>query len=79
MLIALAHGHTARKIASDLGLSVSTVTKHLENIYIKLGTSDRLSAVLHAREVGLLREDDLSPEFQWDLHVTLPQPQGEEG
>ncbi|WP_205631542.1 LuxR C-terminal-related transcriptional regulator [Leifsonia xyli] len=75
MLLALAHGDTAKEIGSRLSISVGTVHKHLENIYLKLGVPDRLSAVLRAREVGLLREGDLAGEFNWDVRVDFTPPQ----
>jgi DNA-binding CsgD family transcriptional regulator len=74
VLTVLARGDTAGKIAYELGVSVRTVNKHLENIYGKLGSSDRLSAVLRARDLGLLREEDMSAEFRWDIHVGLAAP-----
>ncbi len=41
----LAHGKSNRDIASILALSPRTVTKHLEQIYAKLGVDNRTSAV----------------------------------
>ncbi|MGW3069074.1 response regulator transcription factor [Streptomyces sp. NPDC001130] len=37
-----------------LGISVRTVHKHVENIYRKLGTRDRLGTVLRAQRLGLV-------------------------
>jgi DNA-binding CsgD family transcriptional regulator len=54
VLSLLAAGLTAGGIASRLGASPRTVHKHLENIYRKLGTSDRLTTVLRAQRFGLL-------------------------
>ncbi len=54
VLSLLAAGLTAGGIASRLGASPRTVHKHLENIYRKLGTSDRLTTVLRAQRCGLL-------------------------
>ena len=42
------------EIASELSLSVSTVSTHVRNIYAKLGARDRSSAVQRARELRLL-------------------------
>ena len=39
-------------IASELGLSTSTVRTHLHNVYGKLGAMDRAQAVLIATERG---------------------------
>jgi DNA-binding CsgD family transcriptional regulator len=54
VLSLLAAGLTAGGIANRLGASPRTVHKHLENIYRKLGTSDRLTTVLRAQKAGLL-------------------------
>jgi DNA-binding NarL/FixJ family response regulator len=54
VLTLLADGHTAVGIAHQLDISPRTVRKHLENLYRKLGTSDRLTSVLRARSAGLL-------------------------
>ncbi|WSV18805.1 LuxR C-terminal-related transcriptional regulator [Streptomyces prunicolor] len=37
-----------------MGISVATVHKHVESLYRKLGTRDRVSTVLRAQEMGLL-------------------------
>lgn len=50
----LGAGLTAAAIARRLGLSPRTVGKHLERVYRCLGTSDRLTAVIRARDCGLL-------------------------
>jgi DNA-binding CsgD family transcriptional regulator len=48
-------GQDNKAIASQLNISVSTVRKHLENIYLKLQVSSRTEAVTRALEkVGLL-------------------------
>ena len=51
----VASGLTAAAAGRSLGISPSTVHKHLENVYTKLGVRDRLSAVLRAQQLGLLR------------------------
>jgi putative nucleotidyltransferase with HDIG domain len=48
----LARGMVYKQIASELGLSTSTVRTHLHNIYGKLGARDRAQAVLIATERG---------------------------
>jgi DNA-binding CsgD family transcriptional regulator len=47
-------GHTAQRIASELGISPRTVRKHLEHVYEKLDVHDRLLAVTRARARGWL-------------------------
>lgn len=54
ILAALADGLTASAIARRLNISARTVTKHQENLYRKLGTTDRLTTVLRAQYFGLL-------------------------
>jgi DNA-binding CsgD family transcriptional regulator len=54
VLALLAEGLTAAALARRLGISTRTAVKHLENIYRKCGTSDRLSTVLLAQELGLV-------------------------
>jgi putative nucleotidyltransferase with HDIG domain len=48
----LARGMVYKQIASELGLSTSTVRTHLHNIYGKVGAMDRAQAVLMATERG---------------------------
>ena len=50
----LARGMVYKQIASELGLSTSTVRTHLHNVYGKLGAMDRAQAVLIATERGWL-------------------------
>jgi DNA-binding NarL/FixJ family response regulator len=52
VLRALSRGMVYKQIASELGLSSSTVRSHLHNIYGKLGAGDRAQAVLIATEKG---------------------------
>lgn len=47
-------GHSGPQIAERLFLSPSTVKTHFENIYDKLGVSDRAAAVAHAVRSGLV-------------------------
>jgi DNA-binding CsgD family transcriptional regulator len=54
VLLLLADALTAAAIAHRLGISVRTVHKHVEGLYRKLGTRDRVSTVLRAQEIGLL-------------------------
>ncbi len=54
VLALLADGHTAAAIGRRLLIAERTVHKHLEHLYAKLGVTDRLAAVLRARDLGLL-------------------------
>jgi DNA-binding NarL/FixJ family response regulator len=54
VLRSLAGGKVYKQIASELGLSTSTVRTHLHNMYRKLGAADRAQAVLMATERGWL-------------------------
>jgi DNA-binding CsgD family transcriptional regulator len=54
VLALLAEGGKATAIARRLGVTPSTVTKHQENLYRKLGTTDRLATVLLAQALGLV-------------------------
>ena len=47
-------GMTNREIADKLYIAISTVKTHINNLYGKLGVSNRVQALARAREVGLL-------------------------
>ena len=49
MLLWISRGKSNRDIGEILGMRPSTVTKHLEQIYIKLGVENRASAAAIAR------------------------------
>ncbi|MGE0540181.1 MAG: HD domain-containing phosphohydrolase [Dehalococcoidia bacterium] len=51
-----ARGHTRREVGRRLAISENTVRHHLEHIYNKTGTSNRVSATLFAMEHGLLAD-----------------------
>ncbi|MBW4718457.1 helix-turn-helix transcriptional regulator [Saccharothrix obliqua] len=57
VLTVLAEGLTADAIARRMDISPRTVHRHLQHLYRKLGTTDRLSAVLRAQSLGLLTGD----------------------
>ena len=63
----LAEGRTAGAIGSRLGISPSTVDKHVRDLYRRLGTQDRASTVRAAEVRGLL--DGLVGESWQDLLV----------
>ena len=65
----LADGLTAEAIARRMSARPATVRKHLQNLYAKLGTSDRLGAVIRGRDLGLLHADELSREFRWNVRT----------
>jgi LuxR family maltose regulon positive regulatory protein len=50
----MAQGLTNPEIAARLYLSIHTVKVHTRNIYSKLGTHNRMEAVIRARALGLL-------------------------
>ena len=52
----LADGLTAYAIGRRLGVSPRTVHRHFQGVYRKLGVSDRVRAVVVARESGLIPE-----------------------
>ncbi|MFE5037890.1 response regulator transcription factor [Streptomyces sp. NPDC056683] len=54
VLLLLTDALTADAIGRRLGISARTVHKHVENIYRKFGTRDRLGTVLHAQRLGLV-------------------------
>jgi DNA-binding NarL/FixJ family response regulator len=54
VLVLLAEGLTASSIARRLGISTHTVSKHQQNLYRKLCATDRLTAVLRAKELQIL-------------------------
>jgi DNA-binding CsgD family transcriptional regulator len=55
VLALLGDGLTAAAIARRLEIGERTVHKHLEHVYAKLRVTDRLSAVVRARDAGLIR------------------------
>ena len=52
-----ASGRTRREIASDLELSMRTVSNHLNHIYAKLGVADRASLAAYLDEAGVSGSD----------------------
>jgi two-component system nitrate/nitrite response regulator NarL len=54
VLALTADGLTAPEIAKQLQLGVATVRSHLQNLYEKLGVTDRAAAVAQAMRTGLL-------------------------
>jgi LuxR family maltose regulon positive regulatory protein len=54
LLNLVAQGQSNRAVAASLGLSINTVKWHLAQIFNKFGVSNRVQAVNHARQAGLL-------------------------
>jgi len=50
----MAQGHTNKAIADELVIAVSTVKKHVNNIFGKLTVSSRTQAVTRARDLNIL-------------------------
>jgi LuxR family maltose regulon positive regulatory protein len=50
----VAAGYSNQEIAQELVVALSTVKKHISNIYGKLAVANRTQAVAKARELGLL-------------------------
>ncbi|WP_405662879.1 response regulator transcription factor [Streptomyces sp. RK9] len=62
VLSLLADALTAAVIGRRLGISVHTVQKHIQSIYRKLGTRDRVTTVLRAQTYGLIPAPAGAPE-----------------
>jgi DNA-binding CsgD family transcriptional regulator len=54
VLVLASHGLTYQDIADQLTISVATVRTHLQNIFVKLGASDKAAAVATALRHGLI-------------------------
>ena len=72
VLARLATGLTAEAIAHSMGTRPATVRKQLQNIYAKLAVSNRLDAVIQARQAGLLNEEHLYRELTQQIRTHLP-------
>ena len=53
----IAQGLRNREIARQLVISEKTVGNHVSNIFMKLQVTDRIQAIIRAREAGLAQED----------------------
>ncbi|MEY2420678.1 MAG: hypothetical protein QOI95_745 [Acidimicrobiaceae bacterium] len=58
VLALIAQGSTNRVIAAELDLSIKTVARHLENIFVKIGVSTRSGAAAFALANGLATTDN---------------------
>jgi DNA-binding CsgD family transcriptional regulator len=54
VLVLIAAGHTNKQIAAELFLSEKTVSRHLSNIFAKIGVTSRSAATAFAFEQGLV-------------------------
>jgi NarL family two-component system response regulator LiaR len=61
ILRALASGRTNKQIANQMWLAEPTVKFHLNNIYRKIGVTNRTEAVRYAYRHGLLQNPALEP------------------
>ena len=53
VLALLASGQTSKELAAQLSLSVTTVQRHVANIYAKIGVRNRAEATRYALRHGL--------------------------
>ncbi|GAA3862138.1 helix-turn-helix transcriptional regulator [Streptomyces sedi] len=60
VLTLLAQALPSKTIAQRLGISLRTVHKHIQNLFKKLDTHDRMETVLRARSMGLLEPATVS-------------------
>jgi DNA-binding NarL/FixJ family response regulator len=58
ILALIARGLSNHEIAHQLNISLKTVRNHVSNIYNKMQVTDRVQAVLRAREAGLGTEGE---------------------
>ncbi|MFN2134496.1 MAG: tetratricopeptide repeat protein [Candidatus Promineifilaceae bacterium] len=57
VLAGIGAGRTNRQIAGDMTIALSTVKWYVRQIYNKLGVDDRQAAIIRARKLGLLAEE----------------------
>ncbi|MFC4335652.1 helix-turn-helix transcriptional regulator [Salininema proteolyticum] len=63
VLSRIVNGEATQHMASDMGVSVSTVRSHIQNVLGKLGVSSRLGAVAFALNYGLDQTQVTRPQW----------------
>ncbi len=58
-LILLTKGFCNKKIADELCVSIHTVKAHIESVYNKFGTHNKVEAVIFAIKSGILKIDEI--------------------
>lgn len=59
ILILIANGHTNTQIGHALGVTRTTIDRHLAALYQELGASDRANAVAIAMALRILHPDQI--------------------
>ncbi|WP_169732435.1 helix-turn-helix transcriptional regulator [Haloglycomyces albus] len=59
----IVRGQATQHMATDMGVSVSTVRSHIQNVLGKLGVTSRLGAVAFALNYGLDRRWERQPQW----------------
>lgn len=76
MLRLVATGSTNQQVAEALTISSKTVSRHLSNIFTKIGVSSRTAAAAWARENGRRLSVHRSPHAdneEWGIRPTRPE------
>lgn len=72
-------GMTNREIANELVVTIATVKWHINQLYKKLEVRNRVQAILRARELNLIVNEDTADEFaspsNQPVSVSLPEPE----
>ena len=58
VLVLMAAGYSNQEIADQLHISIHTVKTHTTNLFAKLSVKRRTQAVIRAREMGLLTQNE---------------------